>query len=69
MQIAWLIELVCFVAQGGDLERNVASDGKPMKITKETVSALVTYGYVADDSSKLVPDSLKLVERLLSGAI
>ena len=34
-QIAWLMEPVCFVAQGGDLERNVASDGKPMQITKE----------------------------------
>ena len=36
VQIAWLIEPVCFVAQGGDLERNAAYDGNPMKITKET---------------------------------
>ena len=28
MQIAWLIEPVRFVAQGGDFECNVASDGK-----------------------------------------
>ena len=44
MRIAWLIEPVCFVAQGGDLERNAVSDGKPMKITKEIYGVLVTYG-------------------------
>ena len=33
MQIAWLIELVCFVAYGGDLELNAVLDGKTMQIT------------------------------------
>ena len=62
MQISWLIEPVCLVTQGGDLERNAASDGKPMQITKEIDGVLLTFGYVADDSSKLVLDSLQLVE-------
>ena len=49
-------------AQGGDLERNAASDGKPMHITKEINGVLLTCGYVADDSSKLVLHYLSLVE-------
>ena len=68
-QIAWLMEPVCFVAQGGDIERNAASDGKPMQITKAINGVLLTCGYIADDSSKLVLDYLYLVERLLSGII
>ena len=53
-QIALLMEPVCFVAQGGDLERNAASDGKSMQITKDINGVLLTCGYIADDSSKLV---------------
>ena len=37
------------VAQGGDLERNAASDGKPMPITNEINVMLLTCGYIADD--------------------
>ena len=57
-QIAWLIEPICFVAQSGDLERNAASDGKSMQITKEINCVLLMCGYIADDSSKLVLDYL-----------
>ena len=53
-----MMEPVCFVAQGADLERNEASDGKLMQITKEINGVLLTYGYIADDSSKLVLDYL-----------
>ena len=38
------------------------SDGKPMQITKEIDDVLWTYGYIADDSSKLVQDSMQFVE-------
>ena len=55
-QIAWLMKLVCFVAQGGDLERNAASDGKPMQITKKINGVLLTCGNIADNVSKLVLD-------------
>ena len=58
-----------FLAQGGDFERIVASDGKPMQITKEIDDVLLMCGYVADDLSKLVLDSLQLVEQLLSGTM
>ena len=51
-----MTEAVSFVAQGGDLERNAAADGKPIQITKEIDGVLRTCGYVADDSSKLVLD-------------
>ena len=64
-----MIEPVCSIAQGADLERNAASDGKPMKIMKEIGDVLLMYGYIADDSSKPVLDSLQLVEQLLSGAM
>ena len=57
------------VTQGGDVERNAASDGKPMQITKEINGVLLTCGYAVDDSSKLVLDSLKLLERLLSDTV
>ena len=57
-QIPWLIELVCFVVQGDDLERNAASDGKPMQITKEINGLLLTCGYIADNSRKFVLDYL-----------
>ena len=57
-QIAWLMEPVCFVAQGVDLERNAASDGKPMQITKEINGVLLTCDYIADNSSKLLLDYL-----------
>ena len=67
MQIAWSIEPVCSVAQGGDRERNAASDGTPMKVTKDIDVVLLTFGYVADDSSKLVLDSLQPVRRRISG--
>ena len=53
-QIACLMEPVCFVAQGGDHERNEISDEKPMQITKEINGLLLTCGYIADVSSKLV---------------
>ena len=46
------MEPVRFAAQGGDLERNATSDGKPMQITKEINGLLLTCGYIADDSSK-----------------
>ena len=63
MQIAWLIDLVYLVAQGGDLECNAASHGKPVKITKKEINGvLLMCGYVADESNKLVLDSLHLVE-------
>ena len=52
--IALLIEPICFVAQDGDLEHNATSDGKLMQIMKEIDGVLLTFGYVADDSSKLV---------------
>ena len=39
------------LAQGGDLERNAASDGKPMQITKEINDVLLTVEYIADNSS------------------
>ena len=65
---AQLIDPVCFVAQGGDLERHSISDGKPVQI-KETNDVLQTCGYAADDQSMLVLDSLQLIERLLSGAM
>ena len=62
-----LVELVCITAHGGDLERNVDADNeKPMQITKEIDGVLLTCGYIADDSSKLVLNSLQLVERFLS---
>ena len=57
-QIAWLMEPVCFVAQGGDLARNAAFNVKPMQITKEINGVLLTCGSIADDSSKLVLDYL-----------
>ena len=57
-----MIEPICFVAQGSNLERNAAFDGTPMKITREIVGVLLTCGYVAEDSIKLVLDSLQLVE-------
>ena len=47
-----------YFAQGGELERNAASDGKPMQITKEINGVLRTYDYIADNSSKLVLDYL-----------
>ena len=50
------MKTVCFIAQGGGLERNAASDGKPMQITKEINGVLLTCGYITDDSSKLVLD-------------
>ena len=62
---AWPIEPV----QGGDLEPNAASDGMPVHIRNEIDGVLRTCGYVADDSSNLVLDSLQLVERLPSGTI
>ena len=66
-RIPWSIEPVCFVAQGGDLERNAASNGKPVQITKEIEGALLlTYGYIASDSSKLVLDSLHPADKMLS---
>ena len=40
------------------LERNSASDGKPMQITKEINGVLLTCGYIADDSSKFVLEYL-----------
>ena len=49
---------VCFVAQGGDLERNATSDGKPIQITKEINDVLLMCGYIADNSSKLVLEYL-----------
>ena len=49
-QIAWLMKPVCFVAQGGDLEHDAASDGKLMQITKEINGVLLTCGYIADDA-------------------
>ena len=52
MQIAWLIELVCFVTRSGDLDSSAASDGKPMQID----GVLLMCGYIADDSSMLVLD-------------
>ena len=52
------MEPVCFIAHGGDLERNAASHWKPMQITKKIAGVLLTCGYVADDSSKLVLDHL-----------
>ena len=63
---AWLIEPVCFVAQGGNPKRKAASDKKPMQVMKEIYSVLLKCGYVADGMSKLVLDSLQLVERLLN---
>ena len=56
-------------AQDGDLERNAAFDGKPIQITKEINIVLLTCGYIADNSNKLVLDYLQLVERLLSFTI
>ena len=47
------MEPVCFVAQGENLEHKAVSDEKPMQITKEINSVLLTCAYVADDSSKL----------------
>ena len=49
-----MIGQVCFVEQGGDLERNATSDGKPMKIMKEITCMMLICGYAADDSSKCV---------------
>ena len=49
--------MVCLVAQGGDLERNAASDGKSMQIKEEIDDVLLMCGNVADDSSSLVLDS------------
>ena len=46
----------CFVAQGGDLERNATSDGKPMQTIKEEINDASDVGYIADDFSKLVLD-------------
>ena len=63
------MEPVCFIAQGGDIERHAASDGKLMQITKEINDVLLTCGYIADDSSKLVLDYLYIVELLLNGTI
>ena len=57
-QIACLMVPVCFVAQGGDLDRNSAADGKPMQIKKEINGVLLTCGYIAGNSSKLVLDYL-----------
>ena len=37
--------------------------------SKEIDDVLLTCGYVADDSSKLVLDSLQLVERLLIATV
>ena len=53
-----MIEPICYAAQYGDLERTATSDGKPMQITKEINGVLLTYDYIADDSSKLVLDYL-----------
>ena len=50
VQIAWLTEPLCFLAQGGDLEYNVASHGKPMKITKEIGGVLLTLCNLCDFS-------------------
>ena len=66
---SWLIVPVFFIAQGGELGRNADSDGKLMQITKEISGVPLTCGYIADDSSKLVLDSLQLVEQLLSGTM
>ena len=52
-----MIDPVCFVAQGGDLERNAASDENLMHITKEIDGLLLMCDYVANDSSKLILDS------------
>ena len=38
-------------------ERNAASDGKPMQMTKEIDGVLLTCGYVVDDSCQFVLDS------------
>ena len=54
------MEPVYFVAQCGDLERTAASDRKPIQITKDIDGELLTCGYVADDSSKLVLNSATL---------
>ena len=68
LRIAWLIESVCFVAQGGDLEPNAASHRKPMQITKEIDCVLLFCGYLTDNLSKIVVDCA-LVERLLSSTM
>ena len=65
VQIARLTDQVCFVAQGGDPERNAASDWKPVKIMKE----LLTCVCIANDSSKPDLDYLQLIERHLSGTM
>ena len=69
MQIARLMDPVCFVALGGDLERNATSDEKLMQIMKEIDGVLLTSGYAADDLSVLVVNSLQLVQQLLSGTM
>ena len=51
-----------FYQQGGDPEHNAASDGKLMQITKEIDGVLLTCGYIADDSNKLVLDFLQLTD-------
>ena len=65
VQMAWLIEPVYCVAQGSDFECNVTYDEKPMKIRQKIDSVLLTYSYVAHDSSKLVLDLLQHIAESL----